>query len=479
MSCETNIPAYQVSSRRRFLWELGGGIAGLALCDLLNRQDLLASARVPESPLSPKHPHFQPKAKAVISLFMNGGTSHLDTFDPKPELTKRHLEAPPPSLNIQTFFPNPGTFLKSPFTFRKYGQSGIEVSELFAQTAECVDDIAIIRSMHAQSNNHTPATLQMMTGFIQPGRPCLGSWSIYGLGSENQNLPAFVVLLDNMGGPMGGSQTWSSGFLPGVYQGTPFRNHGDPIVDLASPKFVEPEHQRSRLDFIKTLNEFHLQKNATDAELSARIASYELAYRMQSQAPELVDLSKESEATKKLYGMDDPRCEHFGRNCLLARRLVEKGVRFVQLFGGGNALDDSWDAHGNIEKNHRKRAAAVDKPIRGLLKDLKSRGLLDSTLVVWHTEFGRLPISQSVSGRDHSPYGFSAWLAGGGVRGGQVLGATDDFGYRATVDPHSINDLHATILHLLGLDHTQLTFFHNGRMHRLTDVAGEVIQQIA
>jgi hypothetical protein len=454
-------------------------MAGLALCDLLNRQGLLASTSVLESPLSPKQSHFQRKAKAVISLFMNGGTSHLDTFDPKPELTKRHLEAPPPSLSIQTFFPNPGTFLKSPFTFKKYGQSGIEVSELFAQTAECVDDIALIRSMHAQSNNHTPATLQMMTGFIQPGRPCLGSWSIYGLGSENQNLPAFVVLLDNMGGPMGGSQTWSSGFLPGVYQGTPFRNHGDPIVDLASPKFVEPEHQRSRLDFIKTLNEFHLQKNASDAELSARIVSYELAYRMQSQAPEVVDLSKESAATKQLYGMDDPRCEHFGRNCLLARRLVEKGVRFVQLFGGGNALDDSWDAHGNIEKNHRKRAAAVDKPIRGLLKDLKSRGLLDSTLVVWHTEFGRLPISQSVSGRDHSPYGFTAWLAGGGAKGGQVIGATDDFGYRAAADPHSINDLHATILHLLGLDHTQLTFFHNGRMHRLTDVAGEVIPQIA
>jgi hypothetical protein len=479
MSCETNSLAYQLSSRRRFLWELGGGIAGLALCDLLNRQDLSASTAARESPLSPKQPHFQGKAKAVISLFMNGGTSHLDTFDPKPELTKRHLEAPPPSLNIQTFFPNPGTFLKSPFTFKKYGQSGIEASELFAQTADCVDDIAVIRSMHAQSNNHTPAILQMMTGFIQPGRPCLGSWSIYGLGSENQNLPAFVVLLDSMGGPMGGSQTWSSGFLPGVYQGTPFRNHGDPIVDLASPKFVDPEHQRSRLDFIKTLNEFHLQKNASDAELSARIASYELAYRMQSQAPGVVDLSKESEATKKLYGMDEPRCEHFGRNCLLARRLVEKGVRFVQLFGGGNALDDSWDAHGNIEKNHRKRAAAVDKPIRGLLKDLKSRGLLDSTLVVWHTEFGRLPISQSVSGRDHSPYGFSAWLAGGGVKGGQVIGATDDFGYRAAVDPHSVNDLHATILHLLGLEHTQLTFFHNGRMHRLTDVAGEVIPQIA
>jgi Protein of unknown function (DUF1501) len=468
----------QFLSRRRFLWEIGGGIAGLALCDLLKQQELLASTGVAESPLLPKKPHFPAKAKAVISLFMNGGTSHLDTFDPKPELTKRHLEAPPPSLNIQTFFPNPGTFLKSPFTFKRYGQSGIEVSELFAQTAECIDDIAVIRSMHALSNNHTPAILQMMTGFIQPGRPSVGSWSIYGLGTENQNLPAFVVLLDSMGGPLGGSQNWSSGFLPGVYQGTPFRNHGDPIVDLSSPSFVEPQHQRSRLDFIKALNEYHLERNTLDSELSARIASYELAFRMQSQAPEAVDLSKESEATRKLYGMDDPQCQHFGRNCLLARRLVERGVRFVQLFGGGNASDDSWDAHGNIEKNHRQRAAAVDKPIRGLLKDLKSRGLLESTLVLWHTEFGRMPISQSVSGRDHSPYGFSVWLAGAGIKGGQVIGATDEFGYRAIGAPHSVNDLHATILHLLGLDHAQLTYFHNGRMHRLTDVAGEVIPQI-
>ncbi len=467
------------NSRRRFLWELGGGIAGLAFCDVLKQQNLLASTPVAGSPMLPKRPHFQPKAKAVISLFMNGGTSHLDTFDPKPELTKRHFEAPPSSLNIQTFFPNPGTFLKSPFSFKKYGQSGIEVSELFAHTAECIDDIAVVRSMHALSNNHTPAILQMMTGFIQPGRPSLGSWSIYGLGTENQNLPAFVVLLDSMGGPLGGAQNWSSGFLPGVYQGTPFRNHGDPIVDLASPRFVEPEHQRSRLDFIKALNERHLQQNNLDSELSARIASYELAYRMQSQAPDVVDLSRETDATKKLYAMDDPFCEHFGRNCLLARRLVEKGVRFVQLFGGGNAGDDSWDAHGNVEKNHRKRAASVDKPIHGLLTDLKSRGLLESTLVVWHTEFGRMPISQSVSGRDHSPYGFSVWLAGGGVKGGQVIGATDEFGYRALVDPHSVNDLHATILHLMGLDHTQLTYFHNGRMHRLTDVAGEVMPQIS
>lgn len=465
-------------SRRRLLCDVGGGIGALAFWDILNAQKVLGANGVSESPLAPKKPHFAPKARAVISLFMNGGASHIDTFDPKTELLRQHGEAPPASLNIETFFPYPGTFLKSPFTFRKYGASGIEVSELFQYTAECVDDIAVIRSMHALSNNHNPAILQMMTGFIQPGRPSLGTWSVYGLGTENQNLPAFVVLLDKMGGPLGGAQLWSSGFIPAAYQGTPFRNQGQPIADLTSPNFVEEGHQRARLDFIKKLNQFHLEENAADLDLSARIASYELAYRMQSNAPEAVDFSKETLATRKMYGLDIPECEHFGQNCLLARRLVERGVRFVQLYGGGNAQDDSWDAHGDIEKNHRKRAAPVDRPIRGLLKDLKSRGLLDSTLVVWHTEFGRLPISQSIRGRDHSPKGFSIWMAGGGVKGGQVIGATDEFGYKATVEPHSINDMHATILHLLGLDHTRLTYLYNGRPHRLTDVSGEVIRKV-
>jgi hypothetical protein len=466
-------------SRRSFLWDFGGGIAGIALLDLLKQDRILASNIAVESPLLPKKPHFAPKAKAVISLFMNGGVSQLDTFDPKRELDKRHLEAPPASLNIQTFFPNPGTFLKSPFSFKKYGEAGLEVSELFPHIAQCSDDIALVRSMHALSNNHSPAILQMMTGFIRPGRPSMGSWILYGLGSENQRLPAFIVLLDNVvEGPLGGAQNWNAGFLPGAYQGTPFRNQGDPIVDLASPKYVEPEQQRSRLDFIKMLNENHAAQRAAETDLPARIAAYELAFRMQSEAPEVIDLSKESETTRKLYGMDDAASAHFGRNCLLARRLVEKGVRFVQLFAGGNAIE-SWDAHRDLEKNHRQRAAAIDKPIHGLLTDLKSRGLLDSTLVVWHTEFGRMPISQSVSGRDHNPGGFSVWLAGGGVKGGQVIGGTDEFGYHAVMEPHSINDLHATILHKLGLDHTQLTYFHNGRMHRLTDVSGEVIPQLA
>jgi hypothetical protein len=463
-------------SRRRLLWDAGGGIAGLALWDILNAQGLAAAKT--DSPLAPKPPHFPPKANAVISLFMNGGASHIDTFDPKPALAKHHGEAPPKSLNIASFFPFPGTFLGSPFEFKKYGQSGLEVSELFKYTAECMDDIAVVRSMHALSNNHTPAILQMMTGFIQPGRPCLGAWTVYGLGTENADLPAFVVLLDKMGGPLGGAQNWSSGYMPASFQGTAFRNQGQPIADLASPKYVETEHQRSRLDFIKQLNQIHLQENAGDMELAARIEAYELGYRMQSHAPEAVDFAKESEATRELYGFGDPECDHFAHNCLLARRLVERGVRFVQLYGGGNAGEDSWDAHGDVEKNHRKRAAAVDKPIRGLLKDLKGRGLLDSTLVVWHTEFGRLPISQSIRGRDHGPKGFSVWMAGGGVKGGRVIGATDEFGYQAAVEPHSVNDLHATILHMLGLDHTKLTYFYNGRPQRLTDVSGEVIQAV-
>jgi hypothetical protein len=343
---------------------------------------LLAAESAVNSPVAPKQPHFPAKARAVISLFMNGGTSHVDTFDPKPELTRRHGEAPPKSMNIETFFPFPGTFLKSPFSFKRYGESGLEVSELFSNTAACADDIALIRSMYALSNNHTPAILQMMTGVIQPGRPCLGSWAVYGLGTENQNLPAFVVLLDKMGGPLGGAQNWSAGFMPAAYQGTAFRNSGEPIADLISPPLVDETEQRARLDLIKAFNEIHLEENGGDHELAARIASYELAYRMQSHAPDAVDLTKESEATRKLYGLDDPTCEHFGRNCLLARRLVERGVRFIQLYGGGNAQDDSWDAHGDIEVNHRKRAAPVDKPIAGLLKDLKSRGLLDSTLVI-------------------------------------------------------------------------------------------------
>ena len=463
-------------SRREWLWQFGGGIPGLALFDLLAKDGLQAAVAGSEDPLAPKDPHFGANAKAVISLFMSGGLSQVDSFDPKPELTRRHLQAPPKSLNIETFFPNPGNLLKSPFSFRRHGSSGLEVSELFPEIGDCADDIALIRSLYSVSNNHAPATLQMMTGTLQPGRPCLGSWSIYGLGTENQNLPAFVVLLDKTGGPIGGPQNWSAGFIPAIYQGTPFGNQGNPLMDLSSPEHVSERHQRKRLDFIQALNEFHLEANQGNSDLAARMASYELAFRMQASAPEAVDLSNESAVTRKLYGLDDDVTAHFGRNCLLARRLVERGVRFVQLFGGAN-FADSWDAHSKLEKNHRRRAAAVDKPIRGLLKDLRSRGLLESTVVVFHSEFGRLPISQSIDGRDHSPHGFSVWMAGGGIKGGQAIGATDDFGYKPVEDPYSVHDLHATILHLLGLDHEQLTFRHNGRDFRLTDVSGEVIEE--
>lgn len=462
-------------SRRGWLRQFGGGIAGLALFDLMGRDSFGAAGLSSTNPLAPKPPHFAPKARAVISLFMSGGVSQVDSFDPKPELNKRHLEAPPASLDIKTFFPNPGTLLKTPFSFRRYGQSGLEISELFPETGACADDLTVVRSLYTVSNNHAPATLQMMTGNLQPGRPCLGSWSVYGLGSENQNLPAFVVLLDKTGGPIGGPQNWSAGFIPGVYQGTPFSNQGDPLLDISPPDLVSSEHQRRRLDFIQSMNRIHLEGNRDEGELAARMASYELAFRMQSSAPEAVDLNKESKVTKALYGLDNEVTRHFGRNCLLARRLVERGVRFVQLFGGANAAD-SWDAHQKLEENHRRRAKTVDKPIRGLLEDLKARGLLDSTLVVFHTEFGRLPISQSIDGRDHSPHGFSCWLAGGGIRGGQVIGMTDEFGYKPVKDPFSVHDLHATILHLLGLEHTKLTFHHNGREFRLTDVAGNVIE---
>jgi hypothetical protein len=351
----------------------------------------------------------------------------------------------------------------------------MDVSEIFPHIAQCVDDIALVRSMRALSNNHAPATMMMMTGTLQPGRPCVGSWGIYGLGTENQNLPAFVVLLDKTGGPLGGPQNWSAGFIPGVYQGTPFRNQGDPIVDLASPEFVTDTHQRQRLGFIRKLNEMHLEANQQESELAARIASYELAYRMQSHAPEAVDLSSESEATRRLYGLDEETTEHFGRNCLLARRLVERNVRFVEVYCGSGS---GWDAHQDMEGNHGKWCKVSDKPIAGLLQDLEARGLLDETLVVWGGEFGRTPFNEKGDGRDHNPWGFTIWMAGAGIKPGISYGETDDHSYNIVKDPVHVHDLNATILHTLGIDHTQLTFKYQGRHHRLTDVHGKVVEGI-
>jgi hypothetical protein len=458
-------------SRRELLNRFGGGIAGLAASELLSAAPAASTA------LAPRAPHFAPKAKAVISIFCYGGVSHLDTFDPKPYLAK-HAGETIPGKSIVPSQGTPGGLMPSLWEFSKHGECGMEVSTLFPHVAKHVDKLALIRSMHSKSNDHAPALYQMNTGFIQTGYPSVGSWVTYGLGTENQNLPAFVVFTDPRGGPIGGAPNWGNGFIPTAFQGTQFRSTGDPIVDLKPPKEMTPERQRRWLDFLQTLNHNHLAKNPQDNELSARIATYELAFRMQTEATEAVDLGKESEATRKLYGLDQPITEYVGRQALMARRLVERGVRYVQIFSGGGNFQESWDAHWDIQENHGTHCAETDKPIAGLLEDLKSRGMLDSTLVIWHGEFGRLPISQRLDGRDHNPYGFSIWLAGGGIKGGSIVGSTDEFGLAAEQGKKSINDVHATILHCLGLDHTRLTYPYNGRFMRLTDVEGELIQEI-
>jgi hypothetical protein len=461
-------------SRRELLGRAGGGIAGLAFADLLCG----ASAAGGSSPLALRAPHFPAKAKAVISIFCYGGVSHVDTFDPKPELLKRQGEAMTGKGEVVVSQGHPGGLMPSPWAFAKHGQSGMDVSELFPNVAKKVDEIALIRSMKAISNDHAPALFQMNTGFIQGGYPSVGSWVTYGLGTENQNLPAFVVFSDPRGGPIGGAPNWGNGFMPAAYQGTPFRSTGDPIVDLKPPKEMTPERQRRWLDLLAKFNEEHLSKNPHDYELSARIQTYELAFQMQTQATEAVDLNKETNATRALYGVGEQPTDYVGRQCLMARRLVERGVRFVQIFSGGGNFTDSWDAHWDLQENHGMHCAETDRPIAGLMTDLKQRGLLDSTLIIWHGEFGRMPISQKMNGRDHNPYGFSVWLAGGGIKGGTVVGATDEYGYAAVENVKSVNDLHATVLHQLGLDHEKLTFPHNGRNIRLTDVSGSVIREV-
>jgi hypothetical protein len=473
-------------SRRRFLFDSGGGIAGLALAHLLEREGLLAAEScltpVEGNPFASKPPHFSPRATAVISLFMSGGVSHVDTFDPKPALRKYAGEPldgkVDGSIVVRQGFPGP--LMPSPFSFQKHGESGIEVSELFPHLGKHVDDIAFLRSVYGRSNDHVQATYEMQTGQLRMGFPSVGAWVTYGLGSDNSSLPAFVVMNDYRGGPLGGPNDWGPGFLPAGYQGTRFRAVGEPIVDLKPPEGMSPEEQRARLDTLAKLNELDMQKYPSSSELAARISSYELAYRMQGCAPSAVDLSSESKETQRLYGLDDKMTEPFGRQCLLARRLVERGVRFVQLYHGGmgNQDTDTWDAHSNLEENHLQHAAESDLPIAGLLTDLASRGLLDSTLVLWHAEFGRMPISQRGVGRDHNPGTMTVWMAGAGIKGGQVVGSSDEFGYKAQEQPISVHDLHATMLHLLGMDHKKLTYRFNGRDIRLTDVYGTPIPQI-
>ncbi len=471
-------------TRREFLWEAGGGFVGTALTTLLATEGFFARTVAgaereasAASPLAPKAPHFPAKAKACIVLFMYGGVSQVDTFDPKPQLNK-HSGKPIPSDVGDAVLKarNPGMLLGSTRKFAKHGQAGIEVSDLFPNLARCVDDLAVIRSMHTDSFAHGSGLLQMNTGFVRQGYPSLGSWVTYGLGTVNSNLPGYVVLLDHRGGPISGPPNWGAGFMPATYQGTQFRTGGDPILNLRPPRGISAAQQRNELDLLSTLNRADGVNGPDRFEMMARVASYELAFRMQSSAPEAVDLSSESRETQRLYGLDDPRTERFGRRCLMARRLVERGVRFVQAYSGGGHNDENWDAHGDVNKNHELHCGETDRPIAGLLTDLKRRGLLDETLVVWVGEFGRTPTGQGGKGRDHSPRGFSAWLAGGGVKGGQAHGATDDFGYAAIENKVHVHDLHATILHLLGFDHTLLTYFHGGRDMRLTDVEGEVVK---
>jgi len=478
--------------RREFLFRSGGGVSGLALAYLLDRQGLLsagqnggdscAAAAVGVNPYATKPPHFKPRATALISLFMGGGWSHVDTFDPKPALAKYAGEPIDGKVQgdviVRQGFPGP--LMPSPFAFRKCGQSGIEVAELFPELSRHVDEIAFLRSVYGRSNDHVQGTYEMQTGQINLGYPSVGSWVTYGLGSVASSLPAFVVMTDARGGPLGGPNDWSAGFIPAAYQGTLFRSTGDPIVDLKPPAGLTPDDQRARLDALAKLNELDMQKFPGNTELAARISSYELAYRMQGCAPGAVDVASESDATRTLYGLDDKVSEPFGRQCLMARRLVERGVRFVQIFAGGvgNQNTDTWDAHDDIRKNHTQHAAETDRPMAGLLTDLKAHGLLDSTLVIMHSEFGRMPISQRGVGRDHNPGAQKVLMAGAGIRGGQVIGASDEFGYKAMEQPISYHDLHATMLHLLGLDHTRLTYRFNGRDMRLTDVYGTLIPQI-
>jgi hypothetical protein len=462
-------------SRRELLNRVGGGMGALAFADLMRGAESGSSS---VNPFASRQPHFAAKAKAVISIFCYGGVSQVDTFDPKPELQRRAGEALVGKGEVKPSQGTPGALMPALWEFKKHGQCGMDVSELFPHVARHVDEIAFIRSMRCLSNDHAPALYQMNTGFILPGHPSMGSWITYGLGTENQNLPSFVVFTDWRGGPIGGAPNWGNGFMPAAYQGTQFRSMGDPIVDLKPRGAMTPERQRRWLDLLGKLNEEHLRQHPEENELTARMAAFELAFRMQNSAPEATDLNSESEITRKLYGIDQKETEYVGRQCLMARRLVERGVRYVQIFSGGGNFTESWDAHFELKHNHSMHAKETDQPISALLTDLKARGLWNDVLVIWHGEFGRMPISQRVDGRDHNPYAFAVWMAGAGVKGGSIVGQTDEFGYRVAENPKTVNDLHATILHLMGLDHTRLTYPHNGRQMRLTDVSGELIREV-
>jgi hypothetical protein len=468
--------------RRTFLWNWGGGLGGIALSHLLGRDALLAGTKA--NPEFNGGLHHRARAKRVVQLFMSGAASQCDTFDYKPRLIRQAGEKWDPGEKVELFQSNPGVVMPSPWAWKQYGQCGKWVSDLFPHTAGCVDDIAFVMSLLSKSNVHGPATFMQNTGFILPGFPSAGSWISYALGSMNENLPDFVVLPDPRGMPPNGAGNWSAGFLPAAHQATTIRvGSPNPIYDLrppASAKFITPESERDGLALLERINREHRAARDGDSRLDARIASYEMAARLQLSAPEVLDLAAETDATRKLYGLDQEITSDMGRRCLVARRLLERGVRFVQIWSGAdNGFPRrNWDSHENLAKDHADMGAALDKPVAGLLKDLKARGLLDDTIVYWTTEFGRMPCSQGSKGRDHNPFGFASWLAGGGIKGGVTYGATDEWSYKAVEKPVYCYDIHATVLNQLGIDHSRLTFRHNGIDRRLTDVHGEVIRDI-
>ena len=474
-------------TRRQFGRQAFHGVAGLAMASLLSQDGFLGrhvradDTSTSTNPLAPKTPQLPARAKSCIFLTMNGAPSQVDTFDYKPELEK-YAGKPLPSDRkyINSGGRKVGYLTPAWRKFRPGGDSGLLVSDYFPNIRKHEDKLCVLNSCHTDSHAHGSALVAMNTGKIQIGRPSLGSWAVYGLGTENENLPGYVVMLDKRGGPISGQPNWASGFMPATYSGTLFRPVGDPILDLRGPQHMTDRAQRNQLDFLGEINQMHLDGRSGDRELAARMDSYELAYRMQSATPEAVDLSQESQETLDLYGVGKKPTDEYGRNCLIARRLVERGVRFIQLYSGGGHLEETWDAHAGIESNHGQHAPEVDQPIAALLTDLERRSMLDDTLIVWGGEFGRMPFSEgkNAKGRNHNPYGYSMWMAGGGVKGGMTYGKTDEFGFEAIENKVHLHDMHATILNIMGLDHELLTYFHQGRNESLTDVGGRVVRDI-
>ncbi len=469
---------FALQQRRMLLKTSAVGFGHLALTAMLGQEAIAEQKQnISSNPLAPKQPHFPPRAKRIVFLFMKGGPSHVDTFDPKPMLNK-HDGTPPPFDLPKVTFAKQGNLLKSPWKFKQRGQCGLPVSELFPHVSKHIDDLCILRSVHGTNPAHGGALLKIHTGSDQFVRPSMGSWITYGLGTENQNLPAFITICPTLA--HGGVNNWGTAFLPAYCQGTPIGNASlsaaQAKVKHISNARIDPQLQRKQLDLIAAMNQDHLQETGTNQALEGRLNSFELAYRMQSTMPEVQDISQETSATHASYGIDDPVTEDFGRQCLMARRFLERGVRYVQVTHSDSEVQ--WDQHGNLYQGHTKNASEVDKPIAGFLEDLKNRGLLEDTLVLWGGEFGRTPTSQGTNGRDHNPHGFTMWMAGAGVKGGYAYGSTDDFGYYAIENKMHVNDLHATVLHILGIDHERLTYRYASRDFRLTDLAGRVAKDI-